>query len=146
MIADFDEETLRAIEAAMHDAKFIGPGVVDYMQIDQDKLDKLKEIAMDAKQIKSIVFTAADGIAYIYPVTAPFVAVIEKVINLLDESGAFPQVLHPEAQAALIAGMAAAHASGATTGIEAYKRAHQAQQAQPNTQVAVDVFAGLKKE
>lgn len=109
---------------------------------------------MDAKTVKSIVFTAADGIAYVYPVAAPLVAVIEKIVNLLDDSGAFPQVLSAEQQTAMIAGMAAARASAVTSyrGIPTKEqaRAELARRGRPVTgdfdDLPHDVFATLKKE
>jgi len=91
---------------------------------------------MDAKQIKSIVFTAADGIAYVYPVAAPLVAVIEKIVNLLDDSGEFPQVLSAEQQTAMISGMAAARSSAVTSYTAKI----------PHDDLPHDAFATLKKE
>ena len=88
---------------------------------------------MDAKQVRSLVFAGLDGVAYVFPVTAPFVPVIEKVFDLLNDAGAFPQVLSPEAQTAMLAGMAAAKASAVTS----YK-AHI-----PHDDLPRDAFAGL---
>jgi len=99
---------------------------------------------LDAKTVKSIVFTAADGIAYVYPVAAPLVAVIEKIVNLLDDSGAFPQVLSEEQQTAMIAGMAAARASAVTS----YRHTVTMQPRLPPdfADLPHDAFATLKKE
>jgi len=45
---------------------------------------------MDARQIQHIVFVGLDGLAVVYPVTAPVVALIEAIVPKLEEAGIIP--------------------------------------------------------
>jgi hypothetical protein len=58
-----------------------------------------------------MVFTLADGVAVIYPISLPFIKIAEATVAALEGSGCQPTVLTHEQAVAMSAGMAAARAS-----------------------------------
>jgi len=63
------------------------------------------------ESIESIVFKLADGAAVVYPAIGPFVAILEKLLDVANEHGIVPVELSVEQRASIAAGMAAAKAS-----------------------------------
>lgn len=70
---------------------------------------------IDAKKVQRVVFALADGAAVVFPVAAPFVAIVEQFILAAEAAGLVAEEMSPEQATAMLAGMAAARASAVTS-------------------------------
>ncbi len=69
---------------------------------------------VDAEEVRYVTL-ALDGAAVVFPVIAPFVAIIERLVEVAEAHGVIPHELPAEQVAAMAAGMAAARASAVTS-------------------------------
>ena len=76
---------------------------------------------MNATDIEGIALKLADGATVLFPEAAPFVAVLEMLLDVADEYGIVPHELSVGQAQAIAAGMAAARASAVTSYRERHK-------------------------
>jgi len=76
---------------------------------------------MNAADIEGFALKLADGATVLFPEVAPFVAVLEMLLDVANEYGIVPHELPTEQAQAIAAGMAAARASAVTSYRERHK-------------------------
>lgn len=76
---------------------------------------------MNAADIEGVALKLANGATVLFPEAAPFVAVLEMLLDVANEYGIVPHELPTEQAQAISAGMAAARASAVTSYRERHK-------------------------